>query len=206
MKKKKRNFSSFTLAEAYKELHLTNLVEWKLEAPPVAPSEFFHERLERLKEKFAFTTSERGKELLIDAICDEALASGSALRIWKAAAIESDDLIGQVDYVVAPKRGYLDTPLLCIVEAKKDDFEQGLAQCLVEMKACRESNAQAGAAIDVYGVVTNGEGWVFYQFTTDGQVLETALFALRDIAEILGCLRLIFKKCEANIAMFAQAA
>ena len=36
-------------------------------------------------------------------------------------------LTGQVDYLVAPKRAYLSTPLLCVVEAKKDDLKQGLA-------------------------------------------------------------------------------
>jgi hypothetical protein len=206
MKKKKRNFSSFTLAEAYKELGLTKLIEWKLDAPPVAPSAFYHQRLQRLHARFNLTTSERAKELLIDAICEEALEESPKLKIWKAAAIQSEDLIGVADYVAAPDRDYLDTPLLCIVEAKKDDFEQGLAQCLVEMKACRESNAQAGAAIDVYGVVTNGAGWVFYQFTTDRRVFESRLYALGEIEEILGCLRLIFRKCEENIAVFAQAA
>jgi hypothetical protein len=30
------------------------------------------------------------------------------------------------------KRGYFEAPFLCIVEAKKDNFEQGLAQCLVD--------------------------------------------------------------------------
>ena len=206
MKKKRRNFSSFNLAEAYKELGLTKLIEWKLDASPVAPSAFYHQRLQRLHARFNLTTSERAKELLIDAICEEALEVSPNLKIWKAAAIQSDDLIGLADYVAAPDRDYLDTPLLCIVEAKKDDFEQGLAQCLVEMKACQWNNAQSGSAIDVYGVVTNGESWKFYQLTTEGQVFESALFALRDIAEILGCLRLIFKKCEENIAVFAQAA
>ena len=26
---------------------------------------------------------------------------------------------------------------MCVIEAKKDDFEQGAAQCLVEMQACQ---------------------------------------------------------------------
>jgi hypothetical protein len=120
--------------------------------------------------------------------------------------LQSEDLIGLVDYVAAPNRGYLDTPLLCIVEAKKDDFEQGLAQCLVEMKACRENNAQSGSAIDAYGVVTNGESWKFYRFSKDGQVLESRLYALGEIDEILGCLHYVFSNCENNIAAFALAA
>jgi hypothetical protein len=206
MKKKRRNFSSFTLAEAYKELGLTKLIEWKLETLPVEPSAYYYERMRRVRDKFDLTSAQRGKQLLIDAVCEEALDGIPNLKIWKAAAIQSDELMGLVDYIAAPDRDYLDTPLLCIVEAKKDDFEQGLAQCLVEMKACQESNGQTGAAIDVYGVVTNGAGWVFYRFTTDRQVFESRLYSLGEIDEILGSLRLIFTNCEANIAVFAQAA
>ncbi len=206
MKKKKRNFSSFNLAEAYKELHLSKLIKWEISAPAMAPSDFYQERLRRLEEKFDITTSERAKELVIDAICDEAMEGIHELKIWKAAAIQSDDLTGLADYVVTPNRGYLDTPLLCIVEAKKDDFEQGLAQCLVEMKACQWSNAQVGSVIEIYGAVTNGESWKFYRFATDGRVFESALFSLREIDEILGSLHLIFTNCKANSAVFAQAA
>lgn len=205
-KKKKRNFSSFDLAEAFKELQLTRLTEWAFEAQSVSPGEFYHERMRRLKERFNITNSERAKELVIDAVCDEALGGHPGLRMWKAAAIQSDDLTGAVDYVAAPNRGYLDNPLLCVVEAKKDDFEQGLAQCLVEMKACQQSNEKAGNKIDIYGIVTNGEGWKFYKLDTKGEVFETLLYSLLEIESLLGALSLVFSHCEKNILLFTKAA
>lgn len=206
MRKKRRNFSSFDLAEAFKELGLVKLIEWKLEIEPIAPSDFYHERIRRLKEHFDVATSERAKELLIDAICDEALVNHSQLKMWKAALIQSEDLTGMADYVAAPKRRYLDTPLLCVVEAKKDDFEQGLAQCLVEMKACQESNAAVGNKIDIYGIVTNGDGWKFYKLSTEGQVFETGLYTMLGIENLLGALSFVFASCAQNIKAFAQAA
>lgn len=206
MKKKKRNFSSFDLAEAFKELGLTSLLKWGIEAPPITPSDFYFERIRRLEAHFDVTTSERAKELLIDAVCDEALVNQPQIKMWKAAAIQSEDLTGTADYVAAPNRRYLDTPLLCVVEAKKDDFEQGLAQCLVEMKACQESNAAVGNKIDVYGIVTNGDGWKFYKLSTEGQVYETGLYTMLDIASLLGALSFLFACCAQNIKAFAQSA
>ncbi|MGH9839886.1 MAG: hypothetical protein ACREEM_13975 [Blastocatellia bacterium] len=206
MRKKKRNFSSFDLAGSFKELGITRLNVWRIKASPVAPSKFYHDRLRRLEVAFDMTTSESAKELLIDAICEEALVRHPMIKVWKAVPVQSEDLTGTVDYVAAPQRRYLDNPLLCVVEAKKDDFEQGLAQCLVEMKACQWSNEQAGKRIDIYGIVTNGEGWKFYRLTTEKQVYESRLYSfLGEIAQILGNLSSIFAQCEKNATLFLNA-
>jgi hypothetical protein len=204
--KKKRKFSSFNLTDAFKELGITKLNAWRIKASPVAPSKFYHDRLRRLEAAFDMTTSESAKELLIDAICEEALVRHPTIKVWKAVPVQSDNLTGTVDYVAAPQRRYLDNPLLCVVEAKKDDFEQGLAQCLVEMKACQWGNEQAGKRIDIYGIVTNGEGWKFYRLTTERQVYESRLYSfLGEISQILGNLSFIFAQCEKNAALFLNA-
>ena len=46
----------------------------------------------------------------------------SELKVWKAAPLESDTLMGVADYLITPKRVYVETPLLCVAEAKRDDF------------------------------------------------------------------------------------
>ena len=197
-KKIRKNFSSFTASEALQELDVNELLRWEITIPPYHPSAFLPERLRRL-ENFDLTFSERAKELLIDAFCEEVVEQHPHLKIWKAAPLQSEDLIGQVGYLIAPRKAYLTTPLLCAVEAKKDDFEKGLAQCLVEMKACRWNNEQAGNPLEVYGIVTNGEGWKFYKLTIQGQVFETLLYSLSDRDKILGILEYVFTKCEENL-------
>jgi len=106
--------------------------------------------------------------------------------------LESDTLTGNVDYLIAENRSYIEAPLVCIIEAKKDNFEQGLAQCLVEMQACQWNNQQLGKVIDVLGIVTNGEGWKFYKLTTDDVVYETLLYSLSDVEAVLGLLHICF--------------
>jgi hypothetical protein len=69
---KKKNFSSFTLKEAMKQLDLENLLPWQPEIAPRSPSQFFQQRPERL-ECFDLQTAEESKKLLIDAICEEAI-------------------------------------------------------------------------------------------------------------------------------------
>lgn len=124
-KSKKKNFSSFSYAEAFKQLHLDDLIPWELAAPPVEPSTFFQERLHRLEQTFDLEGYEESKKLLIDAICEEAIASTDHLKIWKGAQLEGDVAAGYVDYLIAERKRYLDIPLLCIIEAKKDDLRKG---------------------------------------------------------------------------------
>jgi hypothetical protein len=93
----------------------------------------------------------------------------------------------------------LEAPFLCIVEAKKDDFEQGLAQCLVEMKACRYSNQQLNQLLDIFGIVTNGNSWEFYCLQLDGWVYGTETYSIGSIADLLGRLHYIFQQCEQNL-------
>ena len=197
-KTKKKNFASFNKTQAFKQLNLTDLIPWKIDAYPVQASDFFHKRLERLQ-RFDLESYEESKKLLIDAVCEEGLEGFDKLKIWKGASLETNVTAGNVDYLIAERKRYLEAPFLCIVEAKKDDFEQGLAQCLVEMQACQWQNRKLGKEIDVLGIVTNGEGWRFYKLTPQGAVYETLLYGIAHMDEILGLLRYIFHLCEQNL-------
>jgi hypothetical protein len=104
-----------------------------------------------------------------------------------------------VDYLIAERRAYLEAPFACVIEAKKDDFEQGAAQCLVEMQACQWVNQQLGQAIAIYGIVTNGEGWKFYKLTVGGEVHESLLHGIGEMSILLGLLRAFFQLCERNL-------
>lgn len=195
----KRKFSSFKEADAFRELQLEKLLDWNIPFHPLAPSDFFHENLRRLR-RFDLTISEPAKELLVDAIVQEAIIPHERLKVWKSAPLASDRLTGVADYLVTFDRDYLAAPFLCLVEAKRDNFEKGLAQCLVEMKACRWNNEQEGKEIDVFGVVTNGEGWRFYKYDTAGRVwASSSYYGLNAVDSVLGILGYIFTQCESNL-------
>jgi hypothetical protein len=198
---KKKNFSSFTYVEAFKHLNLEELNLWFFEVEPLDPSSFFQERLQRLNEFFDLQSYEESKKLLIDAICEEAIYDCKHLKIWKGAQLADDTTSGYVDYLIAARKRYLESPFLCIVEAKKDDFEQGLAQCLVEMKACQANNRLIDRWLDILGIVTNGGSWQFYRLRMNGTVDETAVYSTGNMADLLGRLRYVFHLCEQNLSV-----
>ncbi len=196
----RKGFAEFNLAEALKLLQLCVLTPWKPDASPLTASVLLEQHLQRVQETFATRSSEAGRVMIADALLTEVGVRHPSLRIWKEANLATDTLTGYADYLVAPRRDYLETPLLCAVEAKKDDFEQGTAQCLAELHACRWNNHNAAKECDVYGIVTNGNTWQFYHYALSGEVFETAPYSITDLTALLGVLDQIFAACEATLS------
>jgi hypothetical protein len=196
--KKKRNYAAIRLQEAMQLIPITRFTPWSLNAPPRLPSDTLLENLRRLK-VFDTQTTEMAKTLLIDVLFAEIVPLHSHLKVWKATPLSTDTLTGVADYLIAPDYAYLATPLLCVAEAKRDDFVQGQAQCLAEMAACRCNNAQNGHDVDLYGIVSNGQGWQFYKLTQTGEVYETDMLALSNMPFLLGALDAVCAECAKNV-------
>jgi hypothetical protein len=196
--KQKQNYSAITLEEAMQLIGRDTLHAWSLNAPPRPPGDTLNEILRRF-ESFDLQSSESAKTLLIDALFVEIVPLHPNLKVWKEAILNTDTLTGVADYVIAPKRAYMATPLLCVAEAKKDDFAKGRIQCLAEIAACRWSNQQRGHTIDVYGIVSNGQAWQFYKLCLTGDAFETGLYTTEFLPELLGALDYICGECAQNV-------
>ncbi|MBC8135143.1 MAG: hypothetical protein H8F28_04545 [Fibrella sp.] len=196
----KRKYSDIGLQEAMQLVGRENVLLWQLDTPDRPASAFLEEDLRRLQ-VFDLTASEQGKTLLIDSLLSEIVPNHDELKIWKAAALQTDTLTGVADYVIAPRRAYLATPLLCVIKAKRDDFEKGRAQCIAEMYACQWNNRQSKTNTDVFGIVSNGQAWQFYKLTGDGDVWETELYALRELSGLLGALDYVCGECAKLISV-----
>jgi len=200
MSAKKKPFNKYSLAEAYAYLHVTQVLPWTIPFTPIEPGEIFHADLERLQ-AFDVTFSESGKEILIDTILQEALSLRKKLKVWKEVALKADDLSGHSEYVFAQRLTVLTHPYVCLAEAKKDDFEQGAAQCLLGMKACQLLNAKDNIVIDMHGIVTNAAGWQFYKLTVQDQVYQSPLYSFEtQTPTLFGILDTIFAACEQYVA------
>jgi hypothetical protein len=197
-KSKKKSFSSFSMAEAYKYLGIRQLQEWQIDIKNLEPSEFFQTYLRRL-EVFDTRQLEGGKKMLVDAFLTEIIPDFQHLKIWKGAPLETNELKGIADYQVSEDKIYLEKPLLVIITAKKDDFEAGLTECLVQMKACQYHHQDR--LVDILGIITNSRMWKFYKLTSTGEVYESTSYGSGNAAQTLGALHYIFQECEKNLAL-----
>ena len=196
---KKLRFSQINLRTALEIVGINELKEWQVDFAQKQPSAHYLETIKRLRANFDVLLSESAKLLLIDAALLEVIQYFPHLKIWKEAALQTDSLTGIVDYLIAPQGIVYQMPLLCVIEAKKDDFEQGLAQCLTEMYACQLYN-QPKHQFPIYGIVTNGTTWQFYYLDLDKTCYESPEYSQSHIADILGFLHYLLTQCQNNLA------
>ncbi len=115
---------------------------------------------------------------------------------WIQKAISYDhDLSGTPDYIVATKsalgKTVLESPLLIIVEAKKNDFEQGWGQCLAELVAAQKLNHDPNML--VHGIVTDGKLWEFGKLRADTFTKNIVSYTIDDVARLFGVLKFVFQ-------------
>lgn len=196
---KKQRFSQISLNDVLDILGISDLKEWEIEFKPKSPSNDYFKSLKKLKSHFDLSLSEAAKLLLIDAILLEVMEDFPALKIWKEAPLKTELLTGIVDYLIAPQGTVYKMPLLCVIEAKKDDFEKGMAQCLAEMYACFLYN-QPQHQFPIYGIVTNAKSWQFYYLDVDKNCYGSLVYSESNMSDILGILHKILTACEKNIS------
>lgn len=194
----KRKYSGFSVREAMELIPAEQFTRWQLDVQVRQPSEYFVENMRRL-DSFDLENSEMAKTVLIDDLFREIVPNYPNLKVWKGTPLETNRLTGMADYLITPKRAYVATPLLCVAEAKRDDFVQGRAQCLAEMVACQWNNRQEGHELDVYGIVSNGQTWQFYCLALTGEVFETEIYTTVFMPELLGALDYVCARCAANV-------
>lgn len=101
-------------------------------------------------------------------------------------------LTGFCDFLVSrsPYQTALEAPVVVAVEAKRQDIEKGINQCLAEMIAARMFNQQQGNEMNtIYGCVTTGDVWRFLVLEDNLAKIETVSFDVReDLERILGIL------------------
>jgi hypothetical protein len=173
-------------------------------AQPV--SEYLRRELAFAQNHVAFDSSEAAVcENLIYPVLKEVWRSYTDdLMLWSHMPLNYDtDLSGTPDYFVARQsplgRWVLDQPYVLVVEAKRDDFTRGWAQCLAAMLAAQKLNGLPEQTL--YGITASNRVWEFGQlrattFTQDGRP-----FTLHDLDELCGAVHYVFEQCRRQLVV-----
>jgi hypothetical protein len=103
----------------------------------------------------------------------------------------AEGLQGVCDFIVskAPPLPTLQAPLIMMVEAKKNDIEEGLGQCAAEMVAAQRFNqGEVQQSSTVYGCVTTGELWQFLKLSHNTLYIDPEKVYIEHVDKILGML------------------
>ncbi len=101
-------------------------------------------------------------------------------------------LNGFCDFLISksPEQLIIEAPVIALVEAKNDNIESGLAQCMAETIAAQLFNQQKGNEIKkVYGVVTTGSLWKFMQLEDQTISIDLNEYFVGNLGKIIGILR-----------------
>lgn len=100
-------------------------------------------------------------------------------------------LTGFCDFLLtrAPQQPTVAAPVAVIVEAKRDNINGGLGQCIAGMAGAWRFNARTGTPVEaVYGAVTTGTNWKFLRLAGAVVTLDLQEYPLADADKLLGIL------------------
>jgi hypothetical protein len=162
------------------------------------PSAQFLQEFQFTMENINVFSSEASRcEAIIFPVLREAYkAYADTYALWIKASITYDEtLSGTPDYFVATKSELgmtvVGTPLIMLVEAKKNDFEEGWGQCLAELVAAQKINDDPD--VPVYGIVSDGERWQFGKLVGDSFTQNRTSFSIDNLPVLFGAIDAVFK-------------
>lgn len=102
-------------------------------------------------------------------------------------------LNGFCDYLISrsPEQLVITSPVIAVVEAKNENIEAGLGQCMAEMIAAQIFKQKKKNPVDqILGAVTTGSSWKFMRL--EEQTIEVDLneYFVNQVGKILGILSL----------------
>lgn len=193
------SYTDFDILRVEKDLNLEVIVkkiEWRL--APVAPSDWLLKSLEK-GEKNALVSEKARSEFIVTPILLAAQEiSNDEIQIFSGQSLNVDPnigLTGECDFILSKTKPtpVLKSPIVTLVEAKKNDIELGLGQCIAQMFASLIFNRQQGNEFQaVFGCVTTGENWQFLKLENNIVVVDSERFYLSEVGNILSVFKNIF--------------
>jgi hypothetical protein len=131
--------------------------------------------------------------------------SHNAIAIFSGPRLDvspEQGLFGECDFLLARTEPVLEVraPLVAVVEAKKNDVEAGLGQCVAQMIGARLFNERTEQKIPaVFGCVTTGEVWQFLRLQESVAGIDRQRYYLDNLAGILGVFQAIIAANEKSV-------
>ncbi len=164
---------------------------------PLPISPWLQETLDRGMPLALVSEKARSEFIIVPILLTSRELSQNRVAIYSGQRLDIDTnsgLTGECDFILTatPPLPIMQVPIICIVEAKKNDIESGLGQCAAQMLGAQRFNQQEGTGIEtVYGCVTTGEAWQFLRLTQTTLELDTERYYINEVGTILAVLQAI---------------
>jgi hypothetical protein len=166
--------------------------------PSVQPSNYLLETLKR-NQRRKLKTEKAKSEFIIAPILGEIEEANADIAFYSGYNFDVDKergLVGFCDYLFTyePLSPVIEAPVFCVVEAKNDNLETGIPQCIAEMFAAQMFNQKNNQPLKtVYGATTFGLQWRFHRLDKNIATSDTDTYYLNTLPQLLGILQFIVK-------------
>jgi len=194
-------YNEFTLESAEAELgvvaHPGNLFS---DLSPIPVPSWLQDLLTRSMQLALISEKARSEFIVAPILLACRELSGNALTILSGQRLDVDPirkLQGECDFILALSEPVprLRAPLVMIVEAKRNDIESGLGQCIAQMVGAQIYNERAGQSLEIiYGCVTTGEDWQFLQLQETTVLIGQQRLYIDNVGCILAVFQAIFEQ------------
>ncbi|MCC5637338.1 hypothetical protein LC593_16005 [Nostoc sp. CHAB 5844] len=194
-------YSDFTLEKAVTNLGIiTQEADLFPQLVPLPIPAWLDETLKKRTQLFLISEKARSEFIIAPILLACRDISQDRLAIFSGQRLDVDPaqgLIGECDFILAlaPPLPPLRSPIITIVEAKKNDVEAGLGQCIAQMVAADLFNRSSNQVEKpVYGCVTTGEVWQFLKLFQKIAFLDHQRYYLDNVGAILAIVQTIVQQ------------
>lgn len=192
-------FSDYkTLDQVQREFNIAYQEETYLQPQPVELSQYFVEEIEFNREQIDVFASEgaRAEAIIFPILREMYKPYHERYSLWIQKSITyNEKLMGTPDYVIAQRselgKTVLAKPFVIVVEAKRNDFEQGWAQCLAELIAAQKLNGVTQRP--VHGIVTDGKLWEFGKLVEATLIKNVESYTVDHLPRLCAVLNAVFQ-------------
>ncbi|MGK7900484.1 MAG: hypothetical protein AB4352_03540 [Hormoscilla sp.] len=194
------SYSDFDLGKITKTFNLATSEKQDLfaDTPEVECSDYLAETLRyNLPLALASNSEKARSEMIVAPILIELRKHfGDRINLFSGVEFDVDaakGLNGRVDFLISQslEQLFIAAPVITLVEAKKENLNSGLGQCVAEMIAARTFNEREQNEISaIYGAVTSGTNWKFLRLQGQAIQIDLTEYYLVNVQKILGILAL----------------
>jgi len=192
------SYSNFSLREVRKRFNLSE--ERKIlfsNTIDQNPSDWLLQTL-KYNEDAALISEKERSELLVSPILTELRQRNNKIfSVYSGANLDADasqGLNGECDFILtkSPQLISVESPIFCLVEAKKDDIINAFGQCVAQMLGARIYNQNDGNSIEtIYGCVTTGIDWQLLKLENSTITIDMELYSIQNLPRLLGALQAV---------------
>lgn len=185
-------YTDFTLSDLEEKFGIKNeRKQLRFTVKPVQASERLLSELEESSEMPIKSEKARSEWIIVPILKELRRSNSKFFTIYSGDTLVGDKaqgLQGECDFILTKdtKSYEINIPIFHIVEAKRNDLDEGIKQCAAQLVGAKKYNERKGATAEkLFGCTTTGDVWQFIEYS-DKIYIDEKKYYLSDINELLG--------------------